>query len=132
MKCGGACCKYIATEIDEPVTFADFENIRWYCTHKDTWVFKDDDSWHVVFNGPCEFLNADGSCGNYDDRPQVCRDHQFGECDYYLNGEFDLELHTLEDVDNYLRLRFPNHFRKKRLEAKRKSKVRADSDASET
>ncbi len=130
MKCGGACCKYIATEIDEPETIEDFENIRWYCAHKDTWVFMEEETWHVVFNGQCEFLKDDGSCGNYEDRPQVCRDHKFGECDYYLNGDFDLELRNMQEVDDYLRVRFPNHFRKKAAAERKADKKRAKSAAS--
>jgi len=129
-QCGGACCRYVATEIDEPKNVEDFENIRWYCTHKDTWVFMEDGIWHLAFNGACEHLREDSSCGIYEDRPQVCRDHKFGECDYYLRGKFDLELRSMAEVDAYLHKRFPAHFRRKRLAAKAKEKrqVSASSD----
>ena len=124
-QCGGTCCTYMSVEIDAPSTLEDFENIRWYCAHKDVWVFKEDGDWYVVFNTVCEKLAEDYSCGIYPDRPQICREHKFGECDYYLRGQFDLELHSLEEVDAYLRKRFPNHFRKKRLADKRKQKAGA-------
>ncbi len=121
-KCRSTCCKYMAIEIDEPTTLEEFDNIRWYCSHKETWVFKEDGDWYVVFNGACDKLDEKGGCTIYDTRPQVCRDHEFGECDYFLRGEFDLEMHTLEEVDAYLRKRFPSHFRRKRLDTKRREK----------
>lgn len=122
-RCRGTCCSYMAIEIDEPTTLDDFQNIRWYCAHKETWVFKEEDGeWHVVFNTPCDKLNEDYSCSIYGERPQVCRDHKFGECDYFLRGEFELEMHTLEEVDAYLRQRFPAHFRRKRIDDKRRNK----------
>jgi len=124
-ECHGTCCTYVAIEIDTPSSLADFENIRWYCAHKEVWVFKDEGEWYVAFNAVCEKLSEDFSCGIYPTRPQVCRDHQFGECDYFLRGRFDVELHSLEEVDAYLRKRFPNHFRKKRLAEKQKAKVLA-------
>ncbi len=120
--CRGTCCSYMAVEIDEPTTLEDFDNVRWYCAHKETWVFKEDGDWYVVFNGACDKLNEDHSCSIYETRPQVCRDHKFGECDFFLRGEFDLEMHTLEEVDAYLRKRFPGHFRRKRMDGKRKAK----------
>ena len=111
-RCGGKCCSYVALEIDEPTTRADFENIRWYCAHKDVWVFKEDGDWYVVFDSPCVELAEDFSCRIHDERPQVCRDHPFGECDYFLRGRFDLELRTREEVEAYIRRRFPRSFRK--------------------
>lgn len=111
-RCRATCCTYMAIEIDAPTTLADFENIRWYCAHKNTWVFKEGASWFVVFDTPCDQLQADYSCGVYEKRPTVCREHTFGECDYFLRGEFDLELRSIEAVDAYLRKRFPSHYRK--------------------
>jgi len=123
-RCRATCCTYMAIEIDAPTTLADFENIRWYCAHKQTWVFKDAGSWFVVFDTPCEQLQADYTCGIYDTRPQVCREHKFGECDYFLRGEFDLELRSLEAVEAYLRQRFPSHYRKQtRRTARRRGRA---------
>lgn len=123
-RCRATCCTYMAIEIDAPTTLADFENIRWYCAHKSTWVFKEGASWFVVFDTPCDQLQADYSCGIYETRPTVCREHKFGECDYFLRGEFDLELRSIEAVDAYLRQRFPSHYRKQtRQPAKRRSRA---------
>ncbi len=123
--CKATCCTYMAIEVDTPSTLEDFENIRWYCAHKDVWVFREDGDWYVVFNARCEKLVEDSSCRIHATRPKVCRDHKFGECDYYLRGEFELELRSLEEVDAYLRKRFPSHFRRKRLAEKRKAKIEA-------
>lgn len=121
-RCRATCCTYMAIEIDEPETVEEFENIRWYCAHKETWVFMEEETWYVVFNSPCDKLNADFSCSIHATRPQVCRDHEFGDCDYFLRGEFDVELRTIEEVDAYVREQFPDHFRRKRLAEKRKAK----------
>jgi Fe-S-cluster containining protein len=120
--CRGKCCTYMAVEIDTPSTLSDFENIRWYCAHKNTWVYKEEGAWHVVFEGRCEFLQDDYACSIYEKRPGVCRDYKWGECEYFLRGEFDLEFHTLDEVDEYLRKRFPRHFVKK-LKRKKKSQT---------
>ena len=122
--CRGTCCSYMAVALDEPTELEDFDDIRWYCAHKEVWVFMDDDDWYVVFNAVCEKLGEDFACTIYEDRPQVCRDHKFGECDYYMRGEFDLELRTLEEVDAYILKRFPNQARKKRLKEKAKRKIK--------
>ncbi len=108
----------MAIEIDAPTTLADFENIRWYCAHKSTWVFKQDSSWFVVLDAVCDQLQADYTCGIYDKRPQVCRDHKFGECDYFLRGDFDVELRSIEAVEAYLRKRFPSHYRHEKRPAR--------------
>ncbi len=105
--CRGKCCTYVAIEIDEPEDFDDFQNIRWYAAHKNVWVFMDDDEWYVAFDSPCEHLGEDFLCTTYENRPDVCRNHKFGECDYFLDGEFDLELRSMAEVDEYLKKRFP-------------------------
>jgi uncharacterized protein len=119
-RCGGVCCTYVATEIDEPTEAGDFENIRWYCTHKDIWVFKDEGDWYLAFNSSCEFLGVNAACTIYERRPDVCRNHKFGECDYYLRGKFELELHTLDEVDAYIREHYPSYFRKKNLKKRQR------------
>jgi Fe-S-cluster containining protein len=124
-QCHGTCCTYVAIEIDCPTTLEDFENIRWYCAHQKVWVFKDAGSWYVAFDAVCEKLQSDFSCGIYPNRPKVCRDHKFGECDYYLRGAFEVELRSLDEVDAYLRKRFPSHFRKKRLADRQQVKAEA-------
>ncbi len=111
--CKGRCCRYVAIEIDEPEDFDDFQNIRWYCAHKNVWVFMDDDEWYVAFDTPCEYLGEDNLCTTYETRPETCRNHKFGECDYFLDGEFDLELRSMQEVDEYMKKRWPRKFVKR-------------------
>ena len=112
--CGGRCCTYVASQIDDPDDLEDFENIRWYCAHQGVWVFMDEEEdWYVAFDARCEHLQDDFKCGIYDKRPAVCRNHKFGDCDYFLDGQFEVELRSLEDVDAYLRQRFPKKFVKR-------------------
>lgn len=112
--CGGRCCTYVAIQIDTPEKYEEFENIRWYCAHEKVWVFMDEDEdWYVAFDARCENLQDDFKCGIYDKRPSVCRNHKFGDCDYFLDGEFEQEFRSLDDVDDYLRERFPRKFVKR-------------------
>jgi uncharacterized protein len=85
-ECEGSCCRYTAIEIDKPTTKNDFDNIRWYLSHKDVNVFVDHDKkWHVEFRSPCENLGPNNQCGIYDIRPRICRNHgnTEEECEYF-------------------------------------------------
>ena len=33
-ECGAKCCRYFCFEIDEPDTYEEFENVRWYLCHE--------------------------------------------------------------------------------------------------
>lgn len=126
--CHARCCSYVAIEIDTPESITDFENIRWYCAHKDIWVFMEDDEWHVVFESRCEKLGEDSGCTIYDKRPDTCKHYKWGECEYYLRGSFDLELRSLEEVDAYVKKRFPKRWARKQ-KARRKETGAAGSHA---
>jgi len=84
------CCRYVATQIDVPTTKREYDNIRWYLKHKDVFVFKDDEGdWYVEFAASCVELASDGRCGDYENRPRVCRQHGHGklECEFVSEKE---------------------------------------------
>ena len=74
-KCDGRCCRYIAVEIDKPVSKGDFDDLRWYIAHRGVTVFVEDKRWYVNFSSRCNFLTSDHRCEAYEDRPKICRDH---------------------------------------------------------
>jgi len=84
------CCRYVATEIDEPASKKDYGNIRWYLMHRDVHVFIDhEDEWYLEFETPCENLGSDNRCTIYEDRPHICREHG--------DTEIDCEFHASAD-----------------------------------
>jgi uncharacterized protein len=113
--CAGMCCKYVAIEIDAPEDLNDFENIKWYVCHKNINVFiSEDNEWFVEFLTPCKFLNENGFCNNYDNRPLICREYSQENCLFY-NKDYS-EKYTfkkIEDVEEYIKEVFnKNKFKK--------------------
>jgi Fe-S-cluster containining protein len=104
-QCTGDCCKYIAIEIDTPESREDFENIKWYLCHGNVTVYQDwEDSWLVEFKTNCKYLADDNRCKIYESRPQICRDHDMGNC--VKNGEGEPEkviFRSIEDVEKHIK-----------------------------
>jgi len=100
--CTGACCRYIALPIEEPTDRRDFDDMRWYVMHKGISVFVEDGDWYIQISADCENLQADNLCGIYETRPAICREYDYGECDY-SGGDYhyDVILRTPQDVQEY-------------------------------
>ena len=78
----GACCKYIATEIDAPTSMQDYEHIVWYISHRDVGVYIDwEGDWFIEFSTVCEHLTEAATCGIYRERPRICSDFSWNECE---------------------------------------------------
>ncbi|USN45996.1 MAG: YkgJ family cysteine cluster protein [Candidatus Woesearchaeota archaeon] len=92
------CCRYVAIEIDKPVTESDYDEIRWYLLHKDMYVFIDhDNEWYVQFNTKCKQLRPDGSCNIYERRPQVCKEYSQDNCERYGDEQAEKFLFRTEE-----------------------------------
>jgi len=101
-ECDGACCRYVALEIDKPETKNDFENIRWYVAHRATTVFIEKKRWYICFRTRCNYLTEGNRCAMYQKRPNVCRRHGTSECEFGSKTyDYDLEFSTVEDVEEY-------------------------------
>lgn len=102
--CGARCCKYVAMEIDKPETISDFDNLRWYVSHKGCAVFCDDGTWYFEVAARCRNLGKDNLCGIYLRRPRLCRDYGTKDCEN-SNPDYawDVRLVTVEDVEAYVR-----------------------------
>lgn len=109
-RCRGAvCCTYLTQRIDTPRSMADFDLLRWQLSHRDTQAYKDVDGWFLLVNNPCRHLRADGRCGIYETRPQVCRDHSTKDCEVdgpAPPGDFELFFADDAALDDYCRRRF--------------------------
>ncbi len=78
----GACCKYLALEIDDPSSFTDYENTCWYLTHRGVSVYIDwEGDWYLEFETVCEHLSEEATCGIYEERPKICSDFSWNECE---------------------------------------------------
>jgi len=89
---GTICCSYITSEIEAPRSKDDFDHLLWQLAHTNMQAYKDEDGWFVVANNRCQFLQADGRCGIYETRPQVCRDYKNDFCEYDEPAEQHYEL----------------------------------------
>jgi len=78
----GKCCHYIAVEIDRPTAFRDYENIYWYLTHRNVCVYIDwEGDWFIEFATPCDHLTEAKTCGVYEERPKICSEFSWDECE---------------------------------------------------
>jgi len=102
--CNGACCRYVIVEIDKPEKLEDFEEIKWYVSHKNINVFVDEeDDWDIEFITPCEFLGENNLCQIYEKRPKICREFSVNDCPHH--NEY-IEKHTftnLEELENFIK-----------------------------
>jgi Fe-S-cluster containining protein len=102
-KCDGKCCRYLALEIDKPTTKGDYDDIRWYVSHRNVSVFIDSRRWYLGVKGRCQHLEKDNRCKIYDRRPRICRRHKVDSCEFYGEGSVhDHEFNTLKDIEEYM------------------------------
>lgn len=121
----GECCTYVATQIDDPKSFREFENVHWYLTHENVGVYIDwEGDWFIEFKTRCRHLTHAKTCAIYEDRPLVCSEFSFTECERN-SGELAWKhyFHSQEEFVEFLRTKRPRSFErymKKRRELLRK------------
>ena len=89
---GSLCCSYFTQQVDTPRSKYDFEHLLWQISHRGVNVYKDEDGWYLLIRNACTHLQADGRCGIYDRRPQICRDYDNDFCEYDEPAEKGFEL----------------------------------------
>jgi Fe-S-cluster containining protein len=57
--------------------------------------------------GDCQHLLPDNRCGNYEDRPQICRDYNTDACEYDDPGVHERLFETPEQLWEYAEAIFP-------------------------
>ncbi|MFQ5699748.1 MAG: YkgJ family cysteine cluster protein [Myxococcota bacterium] len=127
----GECCRYLAIEIDAPTTPTDYDHIYWYLTHRDVSVYVDwEGDWFVEFVTVCEHLTQGATCGIYRDRPEICSDFSWNECER-ATGESASKFHfrTPDEFWSWMAERRPRAFAK--LQARR-AKVRMEREKAAT
>ncbi len=99
--CAAKCCCYFALPIDAPDDWEDFEFIRWYLLHERATVFIEEEDWYLLVHTRCRHLGADNRCGQYETRPQICRDYTTKNCEYEDSWVYDHYWETAEQVYEY-------------------------------
>lgn len=78
----GACCRYVAVEIDRPTTPRDYDQIHWYLTHGKVAVYIDwEGDWYLEFETVCDHLTSAAMCDVYRERPEICSDFSWETCE---------------------------------------------------
>lgn len=96
------CCHYVALEIDRPTTAKEYDYVVWYLMHQGVGVFVDwEDDWYVKFDTRCENLTDQGLCGVYDDRPVICREFDWRDCEKN-NPEDQADKQTFSHAQEFL------------------------------
>lgn len=104
--CSAKCCRYFTVPLDPPVTFNDYEYIRWYLLHERATVFTEDDNWFLLVHSICENLGPDNRCGIYETRPKICRDYLTDDCEYDDDYTYDRYFETPEQLFEYAIAKF--------------------------
>ncbi len=85
------CCTYITEAIDTPRSKADFKHLLWQVSHQNIEIYKDDSGWYLLISGRCEHIQENGSCGIYEDRPEICREYSNDWCELDESAEKGFE-----------------------------------------
>lgn len=112
--CTARCCRYFALPIETPETWEDYDHMRWYVMHGSCAIFVDEDVWFLMVYGDCKYLLDDYRCGNYEDRPQICRTYTTDECEYDNDGTYDRLFETPEQIWEYAHAVLPPKKKKKK------------------
>ncbi|HOK67325.1 MAG TPA: YkgJ family cysteine cluster protein [Anaerohalosphaeraceae bacterium] len=105
--CNGLCCRYFALPIDTPKTWKDYDDIRWYLSHRGVSVFVEKGDWYLQVDNRCKYLDRSHRCRQYPLRPRICRTYHTGDCEK-AGDDYGYELHFLNDrqMAEYMRSRF--------------------------
>lgn len=104
-ECDKVCCKYFTVPLDKPEDDTDIDAMVWYLLHEGVSIFIDDEGdWFVNVTARCRELQADGLCGVYRTRPQICRDHTDEVCEKNDDGyDFKEHFFTVRQLKAYAR-----------------------------
>ncbi len=97
---GSTCCTYTTEALGTLRSKTDFDHLLWQVSHAGVEAYRDRDGWYLLIRGGCEHLQANGACGIYATRPQVCRDYQNDWCEY----DEPAETHFLHHFRNHAEL----------------------------
>ncbi|MGP0067190.1 MAG: YkgJ family cysteine cluster protein [Isosphaeraceae bacterium] len=110
--CTGKCCRYFSLPIDNPVTWDDYDAIRWYLAHGRTMIYVEKSQWYLLVMTRCQYLTAEDHCRIYLNRPKICREYTTANCEYDDEWSFEKLFETPEQVWEYAEAILPPHRRR--------------------
>ncbi len=102
------CCRYLTQQIDPPKSKRDFHTLLWQIAHQQVEIYQDEDGWFLLIKTPCSFLQEDGRCGIYHQRPLICQeyDNDWCELDEPAEKHFKRHFTSHQQLLDYCRGRF--------------------------
>lgn len=113
-ECGSRCCRYITVVLPPPRRKWDFDEVSWFLAHESTSVYVEGRRWHLEVHTPCKYLTSDNLCLTYENRPEVCREYDYGSCEYPERSEHSLHFDTREAFETWLSKRREEQQQKRR------------------
>lgn len=106
--CGETCCRYVAVALAAPRDDSDRDLIHWYLSHAGVCIYIDkDEDWWVQVNTDCRHIAADGGCGIYASRPQLCRNYGTHACERADHDDENVaEFTTVEEFERFFAVNF--------------------------
>jgi Fe-S-cluster containining protein len=96
--CTAKCCRYFSLAISTPTTWDEFDSVRWYLAHSQTMIYVEKKQWYVLVMTRCRYLRNDNRCGNYLNRPKICRTYTTDNCEYDGDWVFEKLFETPEQI----------------------------------
>lgn len=113
--CPSLCCHDLVMPITRPRDREDEEELRWQVQYDTVHIFIANYRWHLLVKARCQYLDGNGWCTRYEDRPDKCRRHNPPDCERY-GSFYDVMIDTPEELDAYLAKE-----RKRRAKRRRKA-----------
>ena len=110
-KCTAVCCRQVTVSLDGLGSESDYQEMRWLIVHKNVSICVDEEGdWWVEFATDCTHLGKQNECLIYENRPQICRDHEIDSCEMNGEGEaYPFIFTTEKELNQYIE----THYEKK-------------------
>lgn len=95
------CCRYVSVEIPKPDNPEDLDIAIWYLYHGHK-IFVDADGFYLQVDRDCKYLNSEGRCGIYENRPVICRDYDVADCEQNKPGAYWRIFSTAEELKEFV------------------------------
>lgn len=100
-RCPALCCKDLSIRILRPRTKQEIEDLKWQLRFDTVRIYIRGRRWYQLIKGRCMYLDENDRCKIYDERPDMCRNHNPPDCEFF--GTFyDVMLESPADLEAYL------------------------------
>jgi Fe-S-cluster containining protein len=98
------CCRYFSLEIDRPRSRRDFDDLLWMLAHREVSIYIEEKKWYLMIHTQCRFLDIrTNMCAIYDNRPVMCREHPFDECEWHGSYNFEEHFKSYEALKRWMK-----------------------------